>query len=110
MVKKEVTNEEIMQTLNQFANQVDKRFDGVDRRFDKVESDIAELKSDVAELKSDVAELKSDVNRIYNILDKHMARIEEIIQENAVQTHQQERLQRWIFQLADQAGVQLKYE
>ncbi|MFZ2544906.1 MAG: hypothetical protein WAW80_02940 [Candidatus Saccharimonadales bacterium] len=103
MTKKEVSNDEIMQALNQFANRVDERFDGI-------ELDISELKSDVAELKSDVAELKSDVDRIYNILDKHMARIEEILQENAVQTHQQERLQRWIFQLADQAGVQLKYE
>lgn len=96
MTKQEVTNDEIMQALNQFANQVDKRFDDVDKRFDKVESDVAEL--------------KSDVNRIYNILDKHMARIEEILQENSVQSHQQERLQRWIFQLADKAGVQLKYE
>lgn len=80
MTKQEVTNDEIMQALNQFANRVDGRFDT--------------LESDVAELKSDVAELKKDVNRIYNILDKHMARIEEIIQENSVQAHQQERLQR----------------
>lgn len=40
----------------------------------------------------------------------HTARIERILEENTVQTHQQERMQRWIFQLADQAGMKLKYE
>ena len=103
MVKAQVTNEEILSTLSQFA-------DNVDKRFDKIEDDIAELKSDVAELKSDVAELKSDVNRIYGILDTHMSRIETLIQETKVQAHQQARLERWIFQLADQAGVHLKYD
>jgi septal ring factor EnvC (AmiA/AmiB activator) len=103
MAKAQVTNEEILSTLSQFA-------DNVDKRFDKIEDDIAELKSDVAELKSDVAELKSDVNRIYGILDTHMSRIETLIQETKVQAHQQARLERWIFQLADQAGVHLKYD
>ncbi|QQR51333.1 hypothetical protein IPF89_00635 [Candidatus Saccharibacteria bacterium] len=75
----------------------------VDKHFDKIEDDIAELKSDVSEL-------KSDVNRIYGILDTHMSRIETLIQETKVQAHQQARLERWIFQLADQAGVHLKYD
>lgn len=96
MVKAQVTNEEILSTLSQFA-------DNVDKHFDKIEDDIAELKSDVSEL-------KSDVNRIYGILDTHMSRIETLIQETKVQAHQQARLERWIFQLADQAGVHLKYD
>lgn len=96
MTKKEITNDEIMTALTQFAGGVDKQF--------------GELKSDVAELKGDVAELKSDVNRIYGILDAHMDRIEKILEENSVQTHQQQRLERWIFQLADKTGVRLKYE
>ena len=103
MSKQEVTNDEIMTALTQFAGNVDKQFD-------ELRSDVAELKGDVAELKSDVTELRSDVNRIYGILDNHMSRIEQMMQENRVQTHQQERLERWIFQLADQAGVKLKYE
>ena len=85
MAKAEVSNDEIMTTLSQFASSVDKRFDRVDARFDKLESDVAELKTDVAEL-------KKDVNRIYGILDQHMARIETLIQETKVQNHQQERL------------------
>lgn len=96
MPKQDVTNDDILTALTKFASDVDRRFDG--------------LEADVSELKSDVSELKSDVNRIYGILDAHMTRIEKILDENAVQTHQQERMQRWIFQLADQAGVKLKYE
>lgn len=40
----------------------------------------------------------------------HTTRIERVLEENVEQTHQQERMQRWIFQLADQAGMKLKYE
>ncbi|MGB4762607.1 MAG: hypothetical protein WBP12_04620 [Candidatus Saccharimonas sp.] len=96
MTKSEVTNDEIMTALSRFADNVDKRFD--------------RLESDVAELKSDVAELKQDVNRIYGVLDTHMSRIETLIEETKVQAHQQARLERWIFQLADQAGVKLRYD
>lgn len=117
MTKKEVTNDEIMTALAQFATSVDSRFDMVDKRFDKLEGDVSELKSDVAELKTDMAEvktdvseLKTDVNRIYDILDAHMTRIERILEENSIQTHQQDRMQRWIFQLADKTGVTLKYD
>lgn len=103
MKKAEVTNDEIMAMLSKFADRVDERFDGVDERFDKVEADVAELKADVTGL-------KTDVDRICGILDAHMSRIEQIMQKNAVQTHQYDRMQRWIFQLADQANVRLKYE
>lgn len=110
MAKNEVTNDQIMTALTQFAGSVETRFDKVDERFDRLESDVAELKTDVAILKTDVAELKTDVSRIYGILDAHMARIERMMEENSVQTHQQDRLQRWIFQLADKTGITLKYD
>lgn len=105
-----VTNDDIMHMLSEFAGSVGKRFDKLEGDIDELKSNVSELKSDVAELKSDVAELKSDVNRIYGILDGHMSRIETLIQETKVQAHQQARMERWIFQLADQAGIQLKYD
>ena len=110
MTKAAVTNDEIMSALSQFANNVDTRFDKLESDVSGLKSDVADLKSDVAELKSDVADLKADVSRIYGILDGHMSRIETLIQETKVQAHQQERLERWIFQLADKAGVQLRYD
>lgn len=47
---------------------------------------------------------------LYDSIVECMARIETMMRENHVQVYQQERLERWIFQLADQAGVKLKYE
>lgn len=49
MAAKNVTNDEIMTALTQFAGDVDRRFDGL-------EADVSELKHDVAGLKSDVAD------------------------------------------------------
>lgn len=109
MAKQQVTNEQIMTTLSRFADNVDKRFDVVEKDISEIKMDIVVLKSDVSTLKEDVSVLKDDVRRIYGILDAHMTRIERIIDENSVQTHQQERMQRWIFQLADEAGVKLTY-
>jgi hypothetical protein len=39
-----------------------------------------------------------------------MKRIEDILVDNKVRDHQQERMERWIFQLADKMNVKLKYE
>lgn len=91
-------------------DEVDKRFNKVDERFDKVEMQLFNQGEDIAELKSDMSDVKSKVNHIYNVLDAHMKRIEDILQENQIRDHQQERMERWIFQLADEAGIKLKYE
>ncbi len=103
MIQKEVTNNEIMEALGQFANSVDKRFDAIDTRLFKIDNRIENLEHDMEDV-------KTKVNHIYNILDDHMRRIETILQESQVQKHQQERMERWIFQLADKFDVKLKYE
>jgi archaellum component FlaC len=103
MSKQEVTNDEIMAALTQFADSVDKRFDNVDKRFDG-----ADRRFDGVE--SRLEKIENDVRNIYNILDAHMTKIERIVEENSVHNYQRERLERWIFQLADQAGIKLKYE
>ncbi len=41
------------------------------------------------------------IDAIYSILDSHLKNIETIMQENDVRDHQQERMERWIFQIAD---------
>lgn len=91
-------------------DKVDDRFDKVDERFDKVEMQLFNQGEDTAELKSDMSDVKTKVDHIYSVLDAHMKRIEDILQENQIRDHQQERMERWIFQLADEAGIKLKYE
>lgn len=131
MTKKEVSNNEIMEALGQFAQNVDKRFDDIDKRFEqiddrferiddrfgqmdgrfeKIEMHLFKIDNRLDNLESDMADVKTKVNKIYDVLDDHMRRIENILQENQVMKYQQDRLERWIFQLADKMDVKLKYE
>jgi len=131
MTKKEISNNEIMDALGQFANSVDKRFDSIDKRFDGVDKrfdgidkridgidkridgmdkHLFVIDNRLENIESDMNNVKEKVSHIYNVLDSHMNRIETIIQENQVQKYQQERMERWIFQLADKLDIKLKYE
>lgn len=110
MIKREVTNNEIMEALNQFANSVDERFEESNRHFEAIDKHLFKIDKRLDSLESDVSEIKSRIISIENILDDHMKRIEEIIKENQVQKYQQERMERWIFQLADKLDIKLKYE
>lgn len=103
MSKKEVTNNEIMEALNQFADSVDERFEETNKHLFKIDKRLENLESDMSEVKSRIISIE-------NILDDYMKRIEEIIKENQVQKYQQERMERWIFQLADKLDIKLKYE
>jgi len=103
MNKKEVSNAEIMEALGQFAQSVDKRFDSVENRLFKMDGRLDNLETDMVDV-------KAKVNKIYDVFDDHMRRIENILQENQVQKYQQDRLERWIFQLTDKMDIKLKYE
>jgi hypothetical protein len=39
-----------------------------------------------------------------------MKRIEDILADNVARDHQQERMEKWIFQIADKLDLKLKYE
>lgn len=99
-----------MEALGQFAGSVDKRFESMDKRFDVIDKHLFRIDNRLDNLETDMAEIKAKVSHIYDVLDDHMKRIEMILQENQVQKYQQERMERWIFQLADKLDVKLKYE
>jgi len=110
MSKQEITNNEIMEALGQFANSVDKRFDFIDTRFDAIDKHFFQIDGRLDNLETNISEVKTKVSHIEDILDYHMKRIEEIMQENQVQKYQQDRMERWIFQLADKLDIKLNYE
>jgi archaellum component FlaC len=83
MTKKEITNNEIMEALGQFAQSVDTRFDSIDKRFDSIDKHLFRIDNRLDNLESDVSDIKTKVNHIYNVLDDHMSRIETLIQEKA---------------------------
>lgn len=110
MPAQDYTTNDIMQALNSFADRVEKRFDRLEKGQDELRKGQDELRKGQDELCKDVTKLQQDVERIYNILDTHMKRIEDILQENAIRDHQQARMERWIFQLADKLDVKLQYD
>lgn len=117
MNRKEITNNEIMDALGNFANNVDKRFvsidkrfDTIDKRFDSIDKHLFRIDTRLDNLENDVTDIKTTISHIFSILDNHMKRIETILQENQIQKYQQDRMERWIFQMADKLDIKLKYE
>ncbi len=127
MGKDNSANDEILRAIGALAGRFDKledRFDGLEGRFDKLEGRFDKLETrfdkleievfkqghDIAEIKKNVADLNKKVDHIYSVLDSHMKRIEDILQENAARDRQQERMEQWIFQLADKMNIKLKYQ
>jgi hypothetical protein len=55
-------------------------------------------------------EIDTKINKIFQILDSHMKRIEDILQDNVARDAQQVRMEKWIFQIADKLDLKLKYE
>ena len=90
-MEQETKKSEILEAINSFANDTEKRFDKVDQRFDKVESDVSELKSDVGTLKDQMvtkdylddklADLKGDLIILIKKEDKKLGELVEILRE-----------------------------
>ncbi|PJE65695.1 hypothetical protein COU91_00280 [Candidatus Saccharibacteria bacterium CG10_big_fil_rev_8_21_14_0_10_47_8] len=73
--------------INDFAFQVD-------QRFNKIEADIAEL--------------NRKYDHLITTLDKFLKRLDDIEADNSARDAQLARLDRWIHQIADKTGVELK--
>lgn len=110
MAKKPTELDDVLGVLNDLAAMTAERFEGMESRFDRLDMQVFKQGEAIKTLQADMNEVKQKVDHIYNVLDAHMKRIEEILEENKVRDHQQERMERWIFQLADAAGVKLRYE
>lgn len=83
-------------------------------RFDKQDTQTYKLQEDVKEIKTDLADVRIKIDYIYGVLDTHMKRIEDILIDNKTRDHRQDRMERWIFRLADKLKIKLnaklKYE
>ena len=123
-----ITDADITKLKKTFAtkNDADRRFDMVAENMAEMQSDIVTLKEDVSELKSDVADLKLDVaklksdvreikqkvgllDKIYNLLDRENAAIEENKMETAAAHHKLDRHETWIKHIAQETKVTLPH-
>jgi len=79
MPKKKADIEDVLSVITDLSNMISARFDQVEHRLD-----IHDERFDTQDRK---------IDQIYNILDAHLKRIEEILQENTMRDHQQARME-----------------
>lgn len=84
--------------FNEVHEKMDKGFLVLDNKIDNV----------YAELKGDISELKKDFNDLQVAVDGYAKRADTYFQEMVMMAHKVDRMERWILQLAEKAGVQLK--
>ncbi len=91
---------------------VDKRFDVVDKRFEKTASkeDVTDLTNRVISVEEKIETLatKKDINNLRNSVDKYMELGQRYYQEMIALTAKVDRLEKWINQIADKIGIELK--
>ena len=86
--------EEVLVEVRALAEMTAYRFEQVDKRFDKIERDIESI--------------KRDIRKIFRYLDSIEKQLEISEEERIVARHQIERAFKWLKQLADKVGVELK--
>ncbi len=89
---------------------LDKRMDGLDKRMDGLDMRLFTVEQKLIEHDRRFDEIDRKIDKIFEILDAHMKRIEDIVQENAARDAQAARMEKWIFQIADKLDLKLKYE
>lgn len=75
-----------METMSNFADNVDERFTSLENRIDKLEA---------------------SHDRLLNTIDKFIGRIDNYETEQVARDHEVARLKRWVEEIAKQTGVKL---
>lgn len=71
--------------------------------------DIIGIKEDIKDIKNDTSGLRESVQSLILSVDKFVKATEDLNQEAASATLKMERHEKWIQQIAEKIGVQLKY-
>jgi len=93
-------------------DEVDKRFDEVDEKFDEVYKNMGKGFANVDmrfdEVHKEISELKESFNTLQIAVDGYAKKADDYFQEMVVLSHKVDRIERWVLQLAEKVGVQLK--
>src|SRR3989344_5916140 len=125
--KKNITLDDLALMMGKGFNEVHGKFDEVYGKFDEVYGKFDEVhdKMDkgflevdekikyivsVMVTKEEISELptKDDFNNLLTSVDEYAKKADTYFQEMVVTAHKMDRTERWILQLAEKAGVQLK--
>ena len=103
MTKKPVDLDDIAGSIADLTQMFSARFDAMDARMFRMEQ--KQLEHDKR-----FDEIDKKIDHIYSLLDNHLKRIEDMFADNVARDHQQARMEKWIFQIADKLDLKLKYE
>lgn len=103
VAKKPTDLDDVLGVITDLTDMFSKRFDGVDAHLYRIDAKLGEHDKRFEKI-------EKQIDQLYGILDTHMKRMEEIMQDNMARDHQQARMERWIFQLADKLDVKLNYD
>jgi flagellar capping protein FliD len=122
MSKKEITNNEIMEALGQFAGSVDERFESINESFVSIDKSFKtidkrfEIFANSVDKRFNVidkrfGEIENKLDKRFdfltNLIDGYAGKIDTYAQEMAAMDHKISRLEKYIQVLADKAGVDL---
>ncbi|MFA5349377.1 MAG: hypothetical protein WC309_03350 [Candidatus Paceibacterota bacterium] len=88
---------ELIQYLDEKFINIDNRFVNIDNRFVDIES-ILETKAD-----------RADINTLTSAVDAYAKKADTYFQEMVMLSHKVDRIEKWVVQLADKAGLKLQY-
>ncbi|MCR4322556.1 MAG: hypothetical protein NUV61_00510 [Candidatus Azambacteria bacterium] len=96
---------EVHEKMDNGFQRVDERFEQVDRRFDDVYEKLEEVHEKIDNVHT---ELKHDFNTLQTAVDGYAKKSDTYFQEMVMLAHKVDRMERWILQLAEKIGIQLK--
>ena len=94
--------DEVYGKFNEVHEKMDKGFLEVDEKIKYIVS-VMVTKEEISELPT-----KDDFNNLLTSVDEYAKKADTYFQEMVVTAHKMDRMERWILQLAEKAGVQLK--
>lgn len=99
--KKDITLNDLALMMGRGFNEVSERFKDVDKRFDTVDVRFEQVGKQITGL-------KKDFNNLQIAVDGYAKKSDTYFQEMVMLAHKVDRMERWILQLAEKTGVQLK--
>ena len=91
---------------------VDEKFAGVDEKFagvyKKMDKGFANVDMKFDEVHKEIKELKESFSILQTAVDGYAKRADDYFQEMVMLSHKVDRVERWVLQLAEKIGVQLK--
>ena len=125
--KKNITLDDLALMMGRGFNEVHGKFDEVYGKFDEVYGKFDEVHdkmdkgflevdekikyiASVMVTKEEISELptKDDFNNLLTSVDEYAKKADTYFQEMVIMAHKMDRMERWILQLAEKVGVQLK--